>query len=109
MASESHSAQFGLEPQKGPTQNAGRGPGSGIEGTTGAKGHKNSTSATPGTAGATPGAAATQSDVGGVNQPGTDNERPGAGGSIVTPSQGSNKVGDEKTGLLDKLNPMKKS
>jgi len=37
----SHSALFGLEPQNKPTQNAGRGPGSGIEGTSGHGGIKN--------------------------------------------------------------------
>lgn len=100
MATESHSAQFGLEPQSKPTQNAGSGPGSGIEGTTGVKGHKNST-----TGGSS--AADKQTTVGGITQPSTGEERPGAGSSTMTPSQGSNKNADESGGLLNKLNPLK--
>lgn len=84
---ESHSALFGLNPQSKPTQNAGSGPGSGIEGTTGVKGHKNSVASSA----AIPD---TNTKVGGVAQPGTDHERPGAGGSMLTPSQGTNKAAD---------------
>lgn len=102
MATESHSAVFGLEPQKEPTQNAGRGPGSGIEGTTGVKGHKNSTATTTG--GQLPDSDASVAGIGG---PGTGSERPGAGSSTLTPSQGSNKNADESGGLLNKLNPLK--
>lgn len=100
---ESHSAQFGLEPQSKPTQNAGSGPGSGIEGTTGVAGHKNSASGGP----SAPDKGTT---VGGVAQPSDGAERPGAGSSTITPSQGSNKNADESGstgGLLDKLNPLK--
>ena len=100
MATESHSAQFGLEPQSKPTQNAGSGPGSGIEGTTGVSGHKNSTTGGPS-------APDTQTSVGGVAQPSSGAERPGAGSSTLTPSQGSNKNADDEGGLLNKLNPLK--
>lgn len=102
MATESHSAQFGLTPQDKPTQNAGRGPGSGIEGTTGVKGHKNSTA----TSSDLPNK---QSTVAGLAEPGpaSGSDRPGAGGSTMTPSQGSNKNADESGGLLNKLNPLK--
>lgn len=84
---ESHSALFGLNPQSKPTQNAGSGPGSDIEGTTGVKGQKNSVASSA----AIPD---TNTKVGGVAQPGTDHERPGAGGSMLTPSQGTNKAAD---------------
>lgn len=84
---ESHSALFGLKPQDKPTTNAGSGPGSGIEGTTGVAGHKNSV-------GAGTSLPEQNTKVGGVAQPGTDHERPGAGGSILKPSQGFNKAGD---------------
>lgn len=97
---ESHSAQFGLEPQSKPTQNAGSGPGSGIEGTTGVSGHKNSTTGGPSSA-------EKQTTVGGIAQPSTGIERPGAGSGTLTPSQGSNKNADESGGLLNKLNPLK--
>lgn len=100
MATESHSAQFGLEPQSKPTQNAGSGPGSGIEGTTGVSGHKNSTTGGPSVPDK-------ETEVGGIAQPSSGTERPGAGSSTLTPSQGSNKNADDKGGLLDKLNPLK--
>jgi len=92
---ESHSAQFGLEPQDKPTQNAGSGPGSGIEGTSGVAGHKNSSAGTTGPADQ-------ETNVGGFPQSGDTNERPGAGGSMLTPSQGVNKNADNSGGLLSK-------
>lgn len=98
---ESHSAQFGLDPQSKPTQNAGSGPGSGIEGTTGVKGHKNSV-VSSGAGGTDKGG-----EIGGIDAGYSGSEKPGAGSSITTPSQGSNKMGDESGGLLNKLNPMK--
>lgn len=89
----SHSAQFGLTPQSKPTQHAGSGPGTGIEGTTGVSGYVNSDTGTrkPSTNGAQ-----------------SSQDMPGTGQSILKPSQGSNKVGDESGGLLNKLNPLKK-
>lgn len=102
MASESHSAQFGLKPQDKPTQNAGSGPGAGIEGTSGVAGHKNSGTASGG------GMAEPKSTVGGIEQPDSSHTRPGSGESVLTPSQGSNKVADESGGLLDRFNPLKK-
>lgn len=101
--SDSHSAQFGLNPQSKPTQNAGSGPGSGIEGTTGVKGHKNSVASST-----TEGGGA-DAEVGGVNAQYSGSERPGAGSAVLVPSQGSNKTADDSGGLLDKLNPLKKS
>lgn len=101
MASESHSAQFGLDPQNKPTQNAGSGPGTGIEGTTGVAGHKNSS------AGDTGGVPDKRTTVAGIAEQSSGSDRPGAGGAIMTPSQGSNKNADEAGGLLNKLNPLK--
>lgn len=95
---DSHSAQFGLKPRDKPTQNAGSGPGSGIEGTSGVAGHKNSVAGTAGTADQ-------NTDVGGVQQSSDTNERPGAGGGVLEPSQGSNKNADSSGGLLNKLKP----
>lgn len=100
MATESHSAQFGLDPQKEATQNAGRGPGSAIEGTTGVKGHKNSTATTSDIP-------EKESTVAGIGDQSSGAERPGAGSSTLQPSQGSNKNADEAGGLLNKLNPLK--
>jgi len=96
MTTESHSALFGLDPQNKPTRNAASGPGFGIEGTTGVAGHKNSA---PGAS--TTGPAAQYTEIAGI-------ERPGAGGSTLEPSQGSNKIADESGGLLNKLNSSKK-
>ena len=93
---ESHSAQFGLDPQDKATQNAGSGPGSAIEGTTGVKGLKNSEPAEKST------------KVGGIDQQAGGNERPGAGSAVLIPEHGSAKMGDESGGLLNKLNPLKK-
>lgn len=99
---QSHSAVFGLEPQNKPTENAGSGPGSGIEGTTGVKGHKNTGTETSNT-----GLNTTDHTVAGISGGSSGAERPGAGSSVLTPSQGSNKEGDESGGILDKLNPLK--
>lgn len=93
---ESHSAVFGLEPQSQPTQNAGSGPGSGIEGTSGVAGHKNSVAGGSSLPEKT-------TRIAGIPHPGTGIEKPGAGSSILTPSQGSNKMADESGGLLNKL------
>jgi len=95
---DSHSALFGLKPRDKPTQNAGAGPGSGIEGTTGVAGHKNSAAGPAGAANQDP-------DLGGVQQSNETNERPGAGGGVLEPSQGSNKNADSSGGLLNKLKP----
>lgn len=100
---ESHSAVFGLDPQSEPTKNAGSGPGTGIEGTTGVKGHKNSTAKTVSGDGGT-----SDSTVAGIPEPNdTGSAAPGSGSSIMKPSQGSNKNADESGGLLNKLNPLK--
>lgn len=94
--SSSQSAELGLQPQDKPSQNAGRGPGSGIGGTTGVADSKGSVAGT------------TVSGVAGMPQGESTLDRPGAGDTILKPSQGSNKRGDESGGLLNKLNPLKK-
>ena len=59
-------------------------------GTSGHAGTHNSVSAGAGTA---EGVATTESKVGGMPQGSTSGSRPGAGSSVMKPSQGSGKVG----------------
>lgn len=100
--SDSHSAQFGLEGRDQPTQNAGSGPGSGIEGTSGHGGHKTGSSSMSGMG-------EPEKKVGALAQGASDHSRPGAGSSTMEPSQGTGKLGgqEQQESLKDKLNPFK--
>lgn len=94
MASESHSEQFGLDPKENPGRTTNRGPGSAIPGTTGDVEHNDSVVDNA--------VGETQSKLAGVATGSSGNAVAGSGSSVLEPSQGSNKMGDESGGLLSK-------
>jgi hypothetical protein len=84
---ESHSAQFGLKPQSEPTKNAGSGPGTGIEGTSGHAGHLNSDESSKAR-----GSSETETTMAGMATGSSDNSKPGAGSLNATASQGTGQI-----------------
>lgn len=91
---KSHSELFGLDPTNNSEHEGHKEPGAPIAGTVDPTKGKDSG---PGKTGGDDGS---DTKVGGIAASGGGNERPGAGGSTVTPEQGSNKVGDSATGQL---------
>lgn len=88
---KSHSELFGLDPTNNSETKGHKEPGSVISGTNDAV--KGSDSKGPGPAA---GSGGDDTKVGGINKADSDSsERPGAGGSTLEPSQGTNKAGDD--------------